>query len=1128
MSIFRDILQGFLPKTNMNIKQSSEDGLNSIDNNKFANKINETNYYNPVIIHSELQSKRQIEEIFDSSIDNNISIKLKEAILPIELLLNQGKIQLAIEKYKGLIDVPYFSTYSRDEHFLIYSSILYCYIYGDNNKEEINHWIFKIKSLGEELKELHKFYYLLCIKEYNEKNFENALININKSLSLKSDYINAIVIKIILNISYKFISYEDAKRELNKLILQNDLSIKENSFIYSAYGDIAISFNDYRLAMEYYVKSNKFVNSILKEINIVICEYYLSFNILEGNDYIALEDINFDDLKIAENKFEKIYNSRTDESIYIIVKKSFPFYLYSLTINGKYKKILEIYRETSSIISGSMKELFPYIIEAQIINGILDEELLGNLNDLEQIEFEILYYEKLKKPDEIIKLLTPVFQGKYKNKKLLQLSYLKALRETNEFKKYMEFYQKFSLYDDEFMKLDYIKFLMKMEQKEKVLKELKVLKQIVKHPIVIYEMFIIYLEYELVKELDDFFVKIDTGEYKLIDLQKPFVFFKKMFHLLNKEEYGEYFKKYETEDLTILSEENRIILTINYYIFKNNLNKLGDAYYKYFEHTQNHNDLIKAVQSKLQINDYYNAEFFLEQINPMLLDDPEYYYIFKVLILDEKGNIEDAFKELEIVKELLDLGPESLFHQFYFQFNMHNNRVDEAIIYMNEYTSENPNPSWFKTIKISEDETTTEFIDKLDKAIGGNKDLSIINNLFNNSLLGISVYNKLTGISIEEIILSKNYPFTKISIAKGQIIDIESITKKIDKRIIIDATTLTILSSVNALKLLDEFDEIIIPYSTIVTLTERKGIILETYAKDVLDYLGQLPNIKKIAVDEIMKIKGEITKILNQDILDCISLSENLKIPFFNSEIFEYMENNGSQTVDINEFFGYFKYGYPEQRTTISITIAKMRELGLDFISFDSNDIYNVYKSNGIKGIKPFLKMGKNADYNTFSIVYVMFLNELYKKNSFEEFKECSIEIIKFMDKYVGKTRYYLMGLIHHLPSKEKLLLQAVENPSLKNIIHTVSSYEISHGKTKENINIKDTLEFNKITNILSAFSGFVFQFISIFNDNEEEKEKYKLLLIQNLVINMEQDIKYILDYKNKDNKKKNKKQTRF
>lgn len=1088
----------------------NRDGIVYANGNRVAEVINENKTFNFNFADSE-----QFEEVYESIRSKECSIELKENIIPIESLLSEGKFQLAIRSYEKVIDSPKFNTYPKDEKFLVYNGLLNCHINNDSDEDIIKHWIVKIEALGTDVKEIHRFYFLLAIWNYNKRELDKALMFVTQSLNSKPDYINAITSEILFRCNLKLTIYDKAKKQFAKL-LRNSKSIKDSATIYSSFGELAFNNKDFSLAKENISKSNDLSKSITKEIAIAICEYFESFKIIKADGRVDFENINFDILKAAEEKFDKIYKNRTSDTIQTIVRMGFTFWFNTLTLTNNFSKILLIYDETKEYITKSMVEAIKYIAEAEAAFGILDNNLLENMDEYDKVKYKALYLHRTKDYEQEIDLLTPVIEGRYRDDKLFQFSYLNALKETNQFERYMEYYKRFSGHQDDLMRMNYIQFLMQLGKKDQVLTEIEKLKTMVQNPLVLYDMLVIYLEYKLKKELDDYFIKVDNGEYKIIEFQKPFVFYNKMIHLLNIKKYEEYFKLYEDTNLSFLNDTQKAVLKINYYTFKGNYDEMATSLYELFQLTGNHNDLMQAVQITLDINKYYEAEFYLKLVNPEKIEKPEFYYMFKAIILKENGKIDEALDVLNETTQVVDIDLESPFHQFYTAFNMNNGRTDDAVRYMSEYYIKNPNPSWFKVIQHSLNDTGEEIIKKLEAAVGGKRDLSQINSFFNKGIIGLSAYNYITGIAIENILYSTQYPYTKVHISKGSISKTMSDAESFDNKLLIDATTLTILSEVNALNLLDVFEEVLTPYSTLQMLKQRKSGIFRNNLNPVLEYIKNSPHVKNVPVEEGQKIKGNSVMLIPEDILDCISLSENLSVPFLNTEVAVNIEFNSNNIVDMNSLFFYLKKTKPEVREQIAEVIAKLRKLNFEFLSFDANDMFIVYSRSGIEGIKPFLKMGIDADYNSFNPAYIEFLAKVKNEKKTEEFQLCAREIISFMDKYFGKTRYYMYCIICNHPAVEESFERLIKKPSVKEIFSINTTYNINARTALDYLEIIDSYYYQKILSISVAFVGCIIQFIALVKDNEAEKQKYIDFIKQNICVNDGEDIDYILHFVNR------------
>lgn len=709
-------------------------------------------------------------------------------------------------------------------------------------------------------------------------------------------------------------------------------------------------------------------------------------------------------------------------------------------------------------------------------------------------------------------MLLSTLENDYQDDKILQLSLLNALNEDNQFERYLHYYKKFTKDErDEVFWMNYIQFLDKRDEKDKAISEMKKLKKIAKNSLVLYDLLALYLKYNLTDELDKFFEKVDSGDFRIVGFQMPFVLYNKLMHLIKTEKYEDFFTEYETSKLEILSPINKAILDVNYYIFKGDLDKTAKAYFELFKISENHNDLLKAIELKLNSNSLYDAEMYLEHVNPMLLDIPELYYIFYAIILKEKGKLSDAFEKLHEIIDFVKDDLDSPFHQFYTAFCLNNGRTDDALKYMAEYYAKNPNPNWFKMIQHSEDETSEELMKKLESVVGGKRDTSQLNYFFNQGVIGISVYNKLLGTSIEEMLFYTHYPFTSVHIANGNVQKALSEADKIKDKIIVDTATLAILSEAKTLSLLDCFDEVLIPYNTIALIKQRETGILRSSSKNIMKYINSSMNIKQVPVEVGLKIKGNPSELLQEDTLDCIALSEKLEIPFLNTEVSIYREFKPNYTVDMNSFFLYLKANKPEKREKIAEAIGILRGFKTEFISFDADDICINYSLNGLEGVKPFLRMGKNADYKTFVSAYVSALLQLEQELTKEEFETLASEFIKFIDAYIGKTRYYMSSIISNYPEVKNDFEKLIKRCSVKEILSVNRTYRINIFNIQAYLDILDSYDFTKIIDITSSFVGFVIQFLAGFGKNSNEFEYYIRILKENLRINSDADIDYIV-----------------
>ena len=121
MGKIRDFIHEKLPIKIVVVKQDNKNGNANFNNNEIANSINKTT-------NILIADKRQFEEVYESVINEDSSVDLREAIIPIETLISEGKFLLAIQKFEELISSVQFNRYSKDERFLIYNGLFNCHI----------------------------------------------------------------------------------------------------------------------------------------------------------------------------------------------------------------------------------------------------------------------------------------------------------------------------------------------------------------------------------------------------------------------------------------------------------------------------------------------------------------------------------------------------------------------------------------------------------------------------------------------------------------------------------------------------------------------------------------------------------------------------------------------------------------------------------------------------------------------------------------------------------------------------------------------------------------------------------------------------------------------------------------
>ncbi|HYE12061.1 MAG TPA: hypothetical protein VEF53_17970, partial [Patescibacteria group bacterium] len=242
------LIQDLFSSKKLLISQETESGNNIIKGNEIANTIIKNVINN---FEFKVEDNQQLKEAYESVVNPNSSIRIREAILPIEDLIHQGKFTLAINKYDELINSPSFKNYSKNEMFSVLIGMLNCHINNKSPEDVINFWSHKILALGKDIEEIHRYYYLMGIREYGKGNLELALVYLRQAIDSKTDYLNAVTGELLVSVTLGQISYEESVEKINE-ILKKPLGVKDFASVHANFGDIAFKSKDFKTAKEQY------------------------------------------------------------------------------------------------------------------------------------------------------------------------------------------------------------------------------------------------------------------------------------------------------------------------------------------------------------------------------------------------------------------------------------------------------------------------------------------------------------------------------------------------------------------------------------------------------------------------------------------------------------------------------------------------------------------------------------------------------------------------------------------------------------------------------------------------------------------------------------------------------------
>lgn len=315
--------------------------------------------------------------------------------------------------------------------------------------------------------------------------------------------------------------------------------------IHGFIGDTAFNNQDFFLAKRSYKESNDYSQSLTKEIGYAICIYHASMKNIKEDYRIDLQDIDYKMLRESEKLLEEIYLDRTDDTVDTIAKISFPYLFNIYSLEGKFDETMDIVNECYNYIDFNNENLVRLVVQAQVINKEYDSEIFAYLGKYDKIKYESFYYERCEDFKKAYQLVLQAIEGKYSDDKLLQLSLLNCLQGLDRFDDYLYYFKRFMQKEtDEVLWLNYIEYLDKIRETETVISELKKIKHIANNPVVINKLLHLLVEYNLSEELDEYFTKVDSGEYPVIEDSMSQVIYQKLMHSLKNDDYDTFYEQY--------------------------------------------------------------------------------------------------------------------------------------------------------------------------------------------------------------------------------------------------------------------------------------------------------------------------------------------------------------------------------------------------------------------------------------------------------------------------------------------------------------------------------------------------------------------------------------------------------
>jgi len=1079
--------------------QKNKNGDNNIEHvnvakNQIINNIGEI---------SDLESLENLKEF-------NISHDTKVKFIELDDALVEGKTRHALNGYIAMRKYERFQNFPKKFKVKVLLGILNAKINLNINEEQIQESINDIRAVGEECGGIHRLYYLQAIIEYKKKEFENALNFVYKSLEIDSTYMKAKALKTVIKHLLNQIDLSQAEKTINNLVKESKGNIKDKESLFGALGDVFFNAQKYHNARKHYKKASEFRKTLSKDIAIGVCIYYEAFLVKDYSEIIPLEKINFTVLDKSKKKFEEIVAKINNDNLKFISELMFPYYFGILILFSEHDKIAEIYNQYKENLELKNENVIGFIVESQIKNKELDEQLLEKLSNQLFFSYKSLYHEVKGEFQEAIEILE---QGiaQFPEDKRLQLALLNSLKNNNNKDKYLYYYKKFNPNEtDDGLIMNYIIFLKDNNKDSEMIKKSKALLDKTNNPTVLDNLFELFLRHNKIDLLMKIYYKIRKNKANFVMKKFDKIQYQLMMYFLEHKLHSQYLKEYPKLSFKYLENEKQLLIDLNYFIIEGKYKKASEKYYKLFTITNNYEYLLRLVELLFKSNSYHEVEFYLEQINPMELAEPEMFYICYARYYELIEDIDKGFKKLDEIKDSAFKNKDSSYHKFYFGYCLRNHRFGQAFRYYSEYKEINPEVDWVDEIHHGENEGIDELVNKINKISGGEQNFNKIDRMLNQRLVGVSVYSIITNRDLEYMFFNKNYPFNKLNIS---ISGIKEDLKKyeISDSLIVDADTLYLLYRIDVFEILELFDNVYIPQETFGKMRNNNAINQNRYMKELIHKLEKDIRFKALGVSKANEDYEKYKEMYEENISQCLIMSDIKSIPFLSSEITLKMYFEDKKIIDINNLVAHLRTKDIEEEK-ISDWIYRIKKHKLEFISFKACDIYNSFNKYGNSGIEPHLRMSSISNYSSFIEVYISFLLKVGQELGVDKFNEIAGIVIKYLDKYTGKTRYYLSEIKRINSNNVSQYSRIIDNKineifikfSVKNI------YDLITILNKSDI-FRRNVSTKKLEKIVSAYIYFINEFVklSIFL-NYTELELIEIIY-NNIKLNNKETIDYFI-----------------
>ena len=1078
------------PKNIKNSTISYQD--NNIGNGNIIDKSTTYNYVNLV------------QQIPESHLTSNNSDSLAEKIKPIEELIVSGLTSKAIEAYNLLLIDNIDKGLSIDDRFTIYNGLLNCYININEDDEKINLLITKIELLGN-VKEYYRFLYIQSIYFYNKHDISKAILFNNKALELNNDYLNAILTKIFFDSVSKTIVYKDAVEEIISHPKYTAGTIREIASMKTSLGDISTQYGEYNEAIKYYEEANELEYTVQKELAIGVSYYFLACLNKDENNTIKHNEIDYIAFNKAVEIFNNLYNIKDKELRKILYKQLIPFYFSCLHLTQRSEEIIKISSEAREYIDVTDNDLMRVKIMAELSQGKYNEETIKNFSSEEKLKYKIFNLFDKGKYEDLIGLLRP-YQNIWTNDKNLGYVYLDALLRNQNYDEFIAQYKKLIGIEpnNEPIKMLLVSYY---DKTNKVPKAKSLLMEILRDSndsLTFLEAcrFLDRVGYD--EELGPVLEKVFSGEYKISELDRSEFIRRKFFYLLRQNNIKELYDLYNDLDKLKLNEIYFTKMSIEYYRLKGDVLNVALQLEQLYNLTGNNEYYLRSASYYFRANDLIKAESILKFLSiNKLLETPELYMIYSTLEIFN-SNYERAFEYAKKAKEFDEHNPKARSHPFFAGISLRCNRTDDWIASMQGYVTDYPNNGWIKVIKITEEDKNgdTKVTKEWEEIYNSRKEgYQTLQNAFRSQQIGISTYIKLTGTDITQVVSSKNYNKQKLKITTGDILEVQNTTQLIHDEILVDSSSLYILSEADLLNLLETFKTVYITYTTIEYLHIILSNVESPVIRAIFVYIEKSINTKYVPVDTAVYLDFQQKDSYLEETIHCASYSYNNNVPFLNTDftLKESLGSNGEYVVNMVAMLRGIQQKSVDNSNLISNAIFKLKRLDYDFINFNSIDLCNLSltitsKEEMIEKFEIYLSMDRYSDHNSFVDVFIEFLTAIHSTVSNEVFLEYAEMVIRYIDNYISKSKHYFHLLSIQYPEYREQLLGLIIQNNFINLIHFLNLKQYKFITLDYN-EILNSSEFQRAKGIITACTRGVYSFLKIFGQNEDELKFYHQFL---------------------------------